>query len=334
MSAKIKDTKYFGKHDLPQEQQDALRKAIWLERTTLILKAFAVIVIFSLAGSSQAMKAAWIEDSLSLLPPLAFLIAIRFISRKTTPSHPYGYHRAIGVGHLVAATALLTLGGYLLVDSGMGLLMGDRPPIGMMEIFGFEVWSGWLMAGVAAVIALPSVFLGRAKLKLAPVLHNKLLFTDADMNKADWMTGLATAIGVLGVGAGLWWFDAAVAILISLDILYDGIKNLRTCLAGLIDARVTTTDSKDPHPLIADVRQELLALDWVDEADTRIRDQGQVFHTEVFVVPHKGQLPALDEIETVRERLSDMDWKLHDLVIIPVAELSEEFMPQSKTMES
>ena len=59
-----------------------------------------------------------------------------------------------------------------------------------------------------------------------------------------------------------------------------------------------------------------------------MRDQGQVFHTEAFVVPHEGQMPSLEELEVVREAISELDWKLDDLVLIPVAELPEEFLPQ------
>ncbi|HEY4558858.1 MAG TPA: cation transporter [Enteractinococcus sp.] len=328
MSAKIRDTTYFGEHDLPQKQKDTLRKAIRVERINIVVKIIAVVAIFSVAGSSQAMKAAWIEDALALLPPIAFLVAIRFLNKKPTPRHPYGFHRSIGVGHLVASVALLGMGTYLLVDSAMGLIAGDRPPIGLIEIFGTPIWAGWLMIAVSVIVVIPSIIIGRINWKLAPVLHNKVLYADGDMNKADWMTGLATAVGILGVGFGLWWFDAAVAIFISLDIISDGVKNLRGCLAGLIDARATTTDSKEPHDLIFEVREKLTGLDWVDEADVRMRDQGQVFHTEVFVVPYKGQMPSLDEVEDVREKLSDIDWKLHDLVLIPVAELPEEFLPQ------
>ena len=37
----------------------------------------AVAVVMATMGSSQAMKAAWVEDMLALIPPLAFLIAVR-----------------------------------------------------------------------------------------------------------------------------------------------------------------------------------------------------------------------------------------------------------------
>lgn len=326
-------TKYFGEHDLPQEQQEALQKAIRLERISIVIRVFTVAIIFALAGSSQAMKASWIEDALAFLPPLAFLVAVRFISKKPTPRHPYGFHRAVGVGHLVASVALLGFGGFLLVDSAMSLVAGDRPPLGMLEIFGITVWSGWLMAAASVLVAIPSVILGRMKMKLARPLHNKVLYADAAMNKADWMTGFATGVGILLVGTGLWWADAVAAIFISVDIISDGVKNLRSCLGGLIDARATTTDSNDPHPLLADVRDTLNELDWVEEADVRTRDQGQVFHTEAFVVPHKGEMPSLEELEDLREYLSDLDWKLHDLVVIPVADLPEEFLPQIAEQE-
>lgn len=334
MSARrITQISYFGEHDLPQAQQDALRKAIRVQRVTILIRIVTVAIIFSLAGSSQAMKASWIEDSLTFLPPIAFLIAIHFISREPTPRHPYGYHRAMGIGHLVSSVALLAFGGYLFVDSVMGLVQAEHPPIGMLELFGIQVWAGWLMAGASVVVVIPSMILGRIKAKLAPLLHNKVLAADADMNKADWMTGVATGGGILLVGTGLWWADSAAAVIISVDIIRDGIKNLKGCLSGLIDARATTTDSHEPHPLLAEVRGMLLDLDWVEQADLRSRDQGQVFHTEAFVVPHKGQMPSLEELEDLREYLSDLDWKLHDLVVIPVAELPEEFLPQLEAPE-
>lgn len=47
------------------------------------------------------------------------------------------------------------------------------------------------------------IILGRIKIKLAKVLHDKVLHADADIAKAGWGTALATIIGVLGLGVGL-----------------------------------------------------------------------------------------------------------------------------------
>ena len=43
------------------------------------------------------------------------------------------------------------------------------------------------------------------------------------MNRADWLTALAAVVGVIGIGAGLWWADAVAAIVISLEITRDGL---------------------------------------------------------------------------------------------------------------
>src|SRR5699024_12496427 len=83
----------------------------------------------------------------------------------------------------------------------------------------------------------------------AEQLHDKVLFADADINKADWSTAVATIAGVLGVGLGLWWADAVAALLVSLSILRDGVKNLRGSIGGLTDAEARTYDEQEPHPL-------------------------------------------------------------------------------------
>ena len=64
--------------------------------------------------------------------------------------------------------------------------------------------------------------MGRIKLRYAEQLSDKVLRADADMNKADWLTGLATAVGVLGIGLGFWWADAVAALVVSISISKDG----------------------------------------------------------------------------------------------------------------
>ncbi|GAA2090046.1 cation diffusion facilitator family transporter [Brevibacterium salitolerans] len=321
----------FGHTQLPEEQARALRRAVRLERVSIGMTLMTMTLVLLVAGSSQAMKAAWIEDSLALLPPLAFLVAVRFIRRRPTPRRPYGWHRSIGVAHLVSAVALLTMGGYLLIDSGIGLARGERPPIGVLEVGGLLLWQGWLMLAVMVLVIIPPVVLGRLKLRLAPLLHDKVLYADAQMNKADWTSSLATIVGVAGIGVGLWWMDAAAAIAVSLSILRDGWTNLRDSLRDLMDSRATQYDGEDPDPLVGEVRATLLAADWVAEADCRIRDQGHVLHVEAFVVPEDASLPPLERVTELRERCIGLDWRIQDLVLSVVEALPEELLPQLST---
>lgn len=301
---------------LPPHQSAVLARAVRLEWVSLAVMAVIIVSVGLAAGQSQAMRTAFVEDALALLPPLAFLIAVAKIRKGRSAEHPYGHHRAIAAGHLVSAVALLVLGLMLIFNGASGLISGDRPPIGTITILGHTFWVGWLMVVVMTLSTIPPVILGRMKLKLARELHDNVLAADAAMLKADWQTGLATVVGVLGIGAGLWWADSAAAVLVALSIVKDGVTNLRSAIGTLLDRRAAPIESDDPHPVIEALRQEALRTRWVAEALVRTRDMGHVFHSEIFVVPVEGVRVSAGEIEELRRQAQAVNWKAGDTVVV------------------
>jgi divalent metal cation (Fe/Co/Zn/Cd) transporter len=190
--------------ELPDELRPVMRRAIRLQWLTIAYMASAVVVVGLTLGQSQAMKAVWAEDLLSVFPPIAFLIAARVRHRPPDARHPWGYHRITSIMFLAAALTLFTFGLVILGDSVHKLVKAERPPVGVMPLFGHEPWAGWLMLAALAYSGFPPVLLGRAKEKLAAQLHDKVLYADAEMNRADWMTAAAGAVGVIGVPPVCW----------------------------------------------------------------------------------------------------------------------------------
>lgn len=309
----------FGESTLPDEQQKALRKAKRLAWISLAYVISAVGLVLLVMGNSQAMRAAWLEDMLSLLPPLAFLIAARLTRRSPDRQHPYGWHRSIGVAHLSASLALLAMGLFVVIESTLALVNAEHPTIGTLNVFGYTFWQGWAMIVVLAYTGIPNVFIGRAKQKLAGTLHDRVLHADGEMNKDDWATASGAMIGVLGAGLGIWWLDSAIAVIIGASVIRDGLKNVRGAVAGLTDVRARTTDNSAPHPLIGEILHELDRLNWVQDAGCRVRDLGHVFHVEAWVVP-RGSVDA-SQTAQARDRIAALDWKLEDIVIVPVQKL-------------
>jgi divalent metal cation (Fe/Co/Zn/Cd) transporter len=307
--------------ELPPELEPVHRKAVRLEWITLAYLVTAVAAMYLTLGNSQAMKAAWIEDSLSLLPPIAFLVANRIRKKPPDTRFRWGRHRAVSIGYLGASMALLAMGTWLFFDSGLKLVAAEHPPIGVVQVFGQTVWLGWLMLPALVWSAIPAYFLGRMKLDLASQLHDKVLYADAKMNKADWLTAGAAGIGVIGIGFGLWWADAVAALAISLDIAHDGFTNVRAAVRDLMDEQPSTYDDERPHPLNGRIQEELEALPWVAEAQVRMREEGHVFEVEAFVVPADGDTVAIERLDEARRRLEGLDWKLRDVVVAPVREL-------------
>src|SRR5688500_1665284 len=110
---------WFGHTEPAADHAEAQPRAKPLAGVLFRYMLTCVAVVFATAGSSQAMKTAWVEDSLALVPPLAFLVAVRLGRRRPTADHPYGFHRATGIGHLTSAIALLTVGVLLAVESAL-----------------------------------------------------------------------------------------------------------------------------------------------------------------------------------------------------------------------
>ncbi|WP_290278012.1 cation diffusion facilitator family transporter [Corynebacterium faecale] len=317
----------------PDAVHNATRKCVILAWWTLGYLVVDTIILFMIKGNSQTMQAAWIQDLLGMVPPLAFLIGVRVARRKATRAHPYGYAQAMDIAHLAAGAALVGFGGFLLFESSMTLVARERPDIGQFSLFGLDMWQGWVMIAFMFITIFPPLLLGRLKMKPAKVLHSKALFADARMNRADWMAGTASIVGIAGIGMGVWWADAVAAILISLDILEDGFKNLKGSLSSMMDSVPKSLGEGEPHPVPGLVNARLAELEWVKEVGNRTREEGHFFHVDAFVVPVDANMVTAADLILARESCLDLHWKIHDVSITPVTELSPLLRTDTATLE-
>ena len=153
--------------------------------------------------------------------------------------------------------------------------------------------------------------------------YEKVLRADADMNKANWLAALAAILGILGVGMGWWWADSAAAAAISLEIIRDGFTNLKNAVMELIDHRPLGMDKKKKDKTQERLQYELEQLDWVERASVRLRELGNLFTGEAYVVP-KNQNNLLSKLQQASDLVTHIDWRLYDVVIVPVPSLKPE----------
>lgn len=329
-NSKQKDARYFittRAHEVPEYLKKDLHKAKRLEWLTIIYLVTVVVVMYITLSSSQAMKTAWYEDMLSMIPSILFLLAYALFDRKP-PNHdyPYGFHKIFTVAFLLGSFALLGIGLFTFYEAVTALLKGEHPTIGHVTVFGQTLWFGWLMILALLYSFIPALFLGRAKLPLARKLHNKILYTDAATQKADWQTAGATIIGIIGIGFGLWWADAAAAIFISANIIKEGAMRTKAAVTDIIEQLPTEIDSEEKMPLVYDIHRFFRELDWVKEVRIRARENGQVLFGEAFIIPvaelHNTE-ELIAKIEQAYKDIQELDWKVHEMVIQPVREFPE-----------
>ncbi len=308
--------------ELPENLLNKFAKAKKLEWITIGYLISTIILMYLVMGSSQAMKTAWLEDAMGLIPAISFLIASRIAYKKPNLKFPYGYHRVFSIAYLAGAVALFAMGCFLLIDSATSLLKAEHPTIGTIILFGKQTWLGWIMILALIWASLPAVIIGHKKLPLAKKLHNKILYTDADTQKADYTTAFAAMLGITGVAFGFWWADSAAALFISFSVLKDGYTNLKTAILDLMDRHPVHVDNQKNDDLVEDIKAKVNSWDWVKEADVRFREQGQVYFGEVFIVPNHGA-DITHEIENALKILEDYNWKIYQVSIMPVKSLSE-----------
>jgi len=264
---------------IPEEIRGDLRRAVRLEWWTLAWQASIVVVMFLVMGSSQAMKSAWTEDLLGLVPAIVFLIAVHFERKPPSRRFPFGFPRVNSLAFLAAASVLAAMGLYLIYDSATKLIAMEHPTLGPVELFGHSPWIGWLMIAALAYSIVPPVVLGRLKQPVSQRLKDKVLHTDALMQKADWMTGVAGILGIVGVGYGFWWADSAAAALIACDIVHDGFRAARVALAELADGMPRELGGSAVAKDAQDLRDSLSGR--FPGAEVRLRETGRYIVAEV-----------------------------------------------------
>lgn len=293
----------------PEAIRGDLARARKLEWWTLGWMGSVVVVMYLAMGTSQAMKTAFIEDLLSLVPAMTFLVSAHLEPRPPTEKYPFGFVRANTLAFLASAVVLLAMGLFLVFESASGLMQSEHPTIGPVRVFGETVWLGWVMIAALAYSVVPPMILGRLKMPLAHRLRDKVLHTDALMQKADWQTGLAGVAGIVGIGFGLWWADGLAALLIALSIVKDGIDNVRCASAELLDGVPRRLEGNDISEEAARLGERIKAR-WPG-AEVRMRESGRYILVDV-----KGVRQPDDPIDYASFMDGGAPWRVAQIAFI------------------
>ncbi len=82
------------------------------------------------------------------------------------------------------------------------------------------------------------------------------------------------------------------------------------------------------EPLPDRLRDSARQLPWVERAAVRLREQGRLLSGEVFVVPGPETDDLQSQLEAAAAELTNLDWRLHSLVVVPVCQLDSDFPAQ------
>jgi cation diffusion facilitator family transporter len=276
------------------------------------------------------MKTAWVSDILTAIPPMALLISMHYELRDYSERFPFGYTRAISVAFLVTSAVLSIVGLYLLYDALSKLISQQRPAIGLMVVGGHQFWAGWGMIAALSYSLLCGLLIGVLKKPVATKLNDKALYAESTMNRDEWLSEGAAILGIILVAFGHWWGDAAAAAFISIEIIHDGWMNMRLVVGDLMDEAPTRLGSHALEDVMEKVLTSVRSIDRVGDAAVRLREHGRALTGQVFIVPRDGT-DVLSLVSDVVECACSVDWRIHDVAVMPVSRIESLSPPRAST---
>ena len=192
----------------------------------------------SLGVMGMKMAAWWVTGSVALLSDglesvvnvvaafIAFFV-IRYAQKPADHDHPFGHHKA---EYLSAVTegVMIVVAALMIVQEAVGHLGNPQPM--QAPVLGLAIN---LVAGVInAVWAVTLIRAGREH-------RSPALTADGQHIMSDVYTSIGVLIGLLlALGTGYPIFDPLLAILVAINILYQGWKVISTSIDGLMDKAV------------------------------------------------------------------------------------------------
>lgn len=253
--------------DITTIDDSARIKAAWLSlMTSLIVLAIKTLAYYQ--TQSAAILSDALETIVNVVAAIAALFIIRVVAEPADEEHPYGHGKleffsAAFEGGLIFSAALM-----IVFESGKVLMIGQVP---------HRLESGMILTAVAALF---NLVLGIYLKKVGEKQKSQAL----KASSAHVLSDVYTTAGVF-VGLGLvlltgWsWLDPLFALLVGLNLAYEGYKIVRQSIGALIDE----TDHETLVEL-AQAFQKNKVTGIIDIHELKVIRSGKFHHVDAHLV--------------------------------------------------
>ncbi|MFB2561915.1 cation diffusion facilitator family transporter [Rhizobium sp. IMFF44] len=258
----------------------------------------------SLGVMGLKMLAWWLTGSVALLSDgleslvnvvaafIAFFV-IRYAQKPADHDHPFGHHKA---EYLSAVTegVMIVVAALMIVQEAVGHLGNPQPM--QAPLLGLAI--NFIAGVINGVWALTLIRAGRTH-------RSPALTADGQHIMSDVYTSIGVLIGLLlALGTGQPIFDPVLAILVAINILYQGWKVISTSIDGLMDKAVLPEEEETIKNAIAGNAEGSLGVH-----DLKTRRAGAVTFVDFhMVVP--AAMPVR-EAHRICDRLEDAIRAIH-----------------------
>jgi cation diffusion facilitator family transporter len=261
---------------------------VQLAVTLLSVVLFAAKMIAYYFTHSLAILTDALESIVNMLAGFIGLYSLYVAAKPSDKDHPYGHGKAEFLSAAVEG-ALITAAGFFIIYQTVETFFSKAQP--------HSIDTGiWLVAATALlnfIAGFVCIRIGKKNNSLALVASGKHL-------QIDTYSTLAVIAGLLFIYyTKVYWFDKALALIISLFIMYNGYKIIRSSIAGIMDE----ADMELLKELIIFLNKHRKE-NWIDLHNLRVIKYGALLHIDCHLtVPwylnvHEAH-EAVDSLTTI-----------------------------------
>lgn len=255
----------------------------WITFLSIVLfitKIVAYYTTHSLAILSDAL-----ESIVNVIAGFIGLYSLYVAAKPKDAEHPYGHGKAEFIS--AAAEGALIVGSGILILYETVLNFLQKKPLEQLD-------HGLILISITAIINYIAGFIcmrvGKKNNSLALRASGKHLQIDT------WSTLAIVAALIIMLITKMYWLDKAVALVLSVWIMYNGYMIIRSSLSGIMDEADKTLIRQ-----LVEVLNKNRRINWIDLHNLRVIKYGAVLHIDCHLtVPwYLNVREAHDEIDSL-----------------------------------
>jgi cation diffusion facilitator family transporter len=242
--------------------QQNFRVQLWITLLSVVLfltKIIAYYFTHSLAILSDAL-----ESIVNVIAGFIGLYSLYIAAKPKDLEHPYGHGKAEFVSAAVEGGLIVTAGIMIIYETVANILRNE--PIHQLDT------GLWLIAATAVL----NFVAGTICLRLGKKNNSLALQASGKHLQVDTYSTLAIILGlILILFTKLYWLDKLIALAMSVLIIYNGYKIIRSSLAGIMDEADMELLKK-----FIEILNKNRSENWVDLHNLRVIKYGSLLHID------------------------------------------------------
>lgn len=183
---------------------------------------FIIKIILGLITNSISLLADSVHTLSDVLTSVVVLIGFKISGKPADEEHPFGHGRMETIATLIIAVLLLVVGFNFCHASIKRLI---HPPVVVGTFF-----AAWVMV----ISAIAKEWMARFSFDLGKKIESSTLMADAWHHRSDAVASILVVIAIIAAHFGYFRLDAVFGVMVSLLILWVGLKFLKTSTSYLI----------------------------------------------------------------------------------------------------